>query len=348
MMKAWVIESYDKGFSGLVQKEIPIPEPNDNQVLLKISSVSLNYRDSIILLGIYEPRYKVGLIPASDCCGRIEKIGKNVKNFKINDRVLTQFCSHWQFRDEKKQEDQYFLGGPIDGGLAEYMVVDEISIVNAPNFYNDNEACTLPVSALTPWYSLVSIGNLKKEDWVLIEGTGNVSLYAIQISNSLGAKTIVLTSSQEKEEKVKQLGATHVINYRKYPDWQNNVMELTNGKGVDHVVDVVGGDYFNKAIRVSKPQGHIYSIGFLKNSKVDLNIYDLIYKRINIHGISVAPREDFIQMINRMKNLNIKPLIDTVYNFNDSINAFKHVNKGSFGKIVIEVNNQLKGSIPLN
>ncbi|KAM9993339.1 hypothetical protein ACTFIZ_011301 [Dictyostelium cf. discoideum] len=348
MMKAWVIESYENGFSGLKQKEISIPEPKENQVLLKISSISLNYRDSIILLGEYEPRYKIGLIPGSDCCGYITKIGKNVKNFKVNDRVLTHFCSHWQFRDEKKQEDQYFLGGPIDGGLAEYMVVDEISIVNAPINYNDNEACTLPVSALTPWYSLISIGNLKKDDWVLIEGTGNVSLYAIQISHSLGAKTIVLTSSKEKEEKVLKLGATHVINYKNSPQWERNIMELTNGQGVDHVVDVVGGDYFNKAIQVSRPQGHIYSIGFLKNPKVDINIYDLIYKRINIHGISVAPRQDFIEMINKMNHLKIKPIIDTVYNFNDAINAFKHVNEGSFGKIVIEINNQLKSSNPLN
>ncbi|KAN0028655.1 hypothetical protein ACTFIV_010502 [Dictyostelium citrinum] len=340
MMKAWRIHSFD-GTYGMKMDEVPVPHIQDDQVLVRVMAVSLNYRDKAILDGTYSIKFDKGLIPVSDTCGIIEKVGKNVKKFKIGDRVVNNFFSRWMEGEAKSNEDDFCYGGPLNGGLAKYIVMNENSCLIPPKQYSDEESSTLPIAACTAWYSLMNAGGCKlnQKDTVLIQGTGSVSLFALQIAHAFGAKTIVLTSNQEKKERLLKMGATHVINYKTNNDWEKEVMKITNDKGVNHVLDVVGGDYINKSLLCCHPYAHIYMIGFLKDPMVKFNIFDAHFKRINLHGIGVAPKDSFEEMINQFSNnLIFKPVIDTIYEFDDSIKAFQHLSRGAFGKIVIKIN----------
>ncbi|KAM9968475.1 hypothetical protein ACTFIW_002913 [Dictyostelium discoideum] len=342
MMKAWRIHSFD-GTYGMKMDEIAVPHINDDQVLVKVSAVSLNYRDKAIMDGTYGIKFEKGLIPVSDTCGIIEKVGKNVKKFKVGDRVVNHFLSHWMEGEAKNNEEQFCYGGPLNGGLAKYIILDENSCLIPPKHYTDEECSTLPIAACTAWYSLMNVGGieskLKPNQTVLIQGTGGVSLFALQISHSIGAKTIILTSNEEKKERLLKMGATHVINYKTNNEWEKEVMKLTNDQGVNHVLDVVGGDYINRSIRCSHTHGHIYMIGFLKEQNAKINLLDALFKRINLHGIGVSPKDSFQELINQLStNFIFKPVIDTIYDFDDSIKAFQHLSRGSFGKIVIKLN----------
>ncbi|KAM9997634.1 hypothetical protein ACTFIY_007273 [Dictyostelium cf. discoideum] len=315
MMKAWRIHSFD-GTYGMKMDEISVPHINDDQVLVKVSAVSLNYRDKAIMDGTYGIKFEKGLIPVSDTCGIIEKVGKNVNKFKVGDRVVNHFLSHWMEGEAKNNEEQ-FSCGPLNGGLAKYIILDENSCLIPPKHYTDEECSTLPIAACT----------------------GGVSLFALQISHSIGAKTIILTSNEEKKERLLKMGATHVINYKTNNEWEKEVLKLTNDQGVNHVLDVVGGEYINKSIFCSHTHGHIYMIGFLKESNAKINLFDALFKRINLHGIGVSPKDSFQEMINQLStNFIFKPVIDTIYDFDDSIKAFQHLSRSSFGKIVIKLN----------
>ncbi|KAN0030877.1 hypothetical protein ACTA71_009522 [Dictyostelium dimigraforme] len=340
MMKAWRIHSFD-GTYGMKMDEVPVPHIDDNEVLVKVSAVSLNYRDKSIMEGTYGIKFDKGLIPVSDTCGIIEKVGNNVKKFKVGDRVVNQFLSHWIEGNAKGNEEEFGYGGPLNGGLAKYMVLNENSCLIPPKQYTDEECSTLPIAALTAWYSLMNVGNskLKSGDTVLIQGIGGVSLFALQIAHGIGAKTIVLTSNEEKKDRLLKMGATFVINYKTNNEWEKEVMKITNNEGVNHVLDVVGGEYIGKSILCCQPHANIYMIGFLKDPMIKFNVFDALFKRINLHGIAVAPKDSFQEMINQFSsNLIFKPIIDTIYNFDDSIKAFQHLSRGSFGKIVIKLN----------
>lgn len=201
----------------------------------------------------------------------------------------------------------------------------------------DEEASTLPIAALTVWFSLVEYGKIKAGDTVLILGTGGVSIYAIQIASALGARVIVTTSSDEKDERVRALGAKEVINYVKTPDWEEEVLKLTDGKGAQHILEVVGGDSINRSIDALALQGTIYVIGFLKSMMAEVNLFSLLAKQARIQGIYVGHRKAFDEMNKAFNELNIKPVIETVYPFSDAIQAYEHLGRGAFGKIVIKV-----------
>jgi NADPH:quinone reductase-like Zn-dependent oxidoreductase len=335
-MKAWQLQAF--GLENLKLEIINIPEPGPNEVLIKVGAVSLNFRDKAIVDGFYEPEMiPKPLIPVSDTAGTIVKIGDKVSRFKVGDRVTSHFYSMWIDGEPAHNEPDYCFGAPLPGGLAEYMIMHEESAVAAPDTLSDEEAATLPIAALTAWYSLVTYGNLKAGETVVIQGTGGVSVFGIQIAHALGARVIATTSSDLKGMQARALGADEIINYVKTPDWAAEVLKLTGGKGADQLLEVVGGNGLNDSVRATKVAGRISVIGFLAGQTTNLNLMQVLFRQTNIQGIAVGSRTAFEQMNKAFDQYKIKPVIDIAYPFEKAIEAYKHLAQGAFGKIVIKV-----------
>lgn len=335
-MKAW--QRQGMGLDKILKTELPIPTPKRDEILIKVKAVSLNYRDKAIVDGIYLPELMIKpFVPVSDASGEIVAIGKDVTKFKVGDRVVSHLYSEWIDGKANQDYGPSAVGGPNDGGLAEYMILKEKATVYAPSNLSDEEASTLPIAALTNWFALVEYGKIKAGDTVVVLGTGGVSIYAIQIASALGARVIVTTSSDEKGSIAKQLGAHEVINYKKTPEWDKEVLRLTNGLGAEHILEVVGGSSINQSINAASLQGNIYIIGFLESMYAEVNLFNLLAKQVKIQGIYVGHKNAFDNMIKAFNQLNIKPVIDTVYPFDKAIEAYEHLNKGAFGKIVIKI-----------
>jgi NADPH:quinone reductase-like Zn-dependent oxidoreductase len=335
-MKAWLL--HDFGLDNLQQGEVQTPTPQVGELLVKVGAVSLNFRDKAIVDGIYEPHsVPKPLIPVSDAAGTVVAVGSHVSRFAVGDRVNSHLYSRWIDGAPACDEPDYCFGSPLPGGLAEYMIIHEDSAVRAPDNMTDEEAATLPIAALTAWYSLVDYGQLEPGQTVLVQGSGGVSIFAAQIATALGAKVIVTSSRDDNLEAVKRLGAVAGINYRTTPDWAAEVLRLTAGKGVDLLLDVAGGDGLNQSIAATKAAGRIAQIGFLTGQTTVLNLMPMIFRQTTIRGIAVAPRSAFDRMNAFLNEHQIRPVIDHVYSFDQARQAYEHLARGAFGKVVIKV-----------
>ncbi|WP_181296099.1 NAD(P)-dependent alcohol dehydrogenase [Pseudomonas sp. Q2-TVG4-2] len=335
-MKAWLLKDF--GLDNLQLDDVPTPQPRAGELLVKVGAVSLNFRDKAIVDGIYEPHLvPKPLIPVSDAAGTVVAVGDGVTRFKIGDRVNSHLYSRWLDGEPGPNEPAYCFGSPLPGGLAEYMIIHEDSAVGAPDNMSDEEAATLPIAALTAWYSLVDFGQIQPGQTVLVQGTGGVSIFAVQIATALGAKVIATSSSDENLQIVKGLGAVAGINYRTSPDWHEDVLKLTGGKGVDLLLDVAGGEGINQSVAATKAAGRIAQIGFMAGQSVQLNLMPLIFRQTTIRGIAVAPRSSFDRMNVFLNAHNIRPVIAQVYPFEKAHEAYEHLAKGAFGKLVIKI-----------
>lgn len=335
-MKAWLLKDF--GLKNLHLEEVPTPVLQAGELLVKVGAVSLNFRDKAIVDGFYEPHMvPKPLIPVSDAAGSVVAVGQGVSRFNIGDRVNSTLYSRWIDGPPGPNEPDYCFGSPLPGGLAEYMIIHEESAVKAPDMMSDEEASTLPIAALTAWYSLMDVGNLQSGQTVLVQGTGGVSIFAAQIAVAHGARVIATSSSDENLVKVKALGVSDGINYKTHPNWEQKVLELTDGKGVDITIDVAGGNGLNQSILATKAAGIITQVGFLTGQTSALNLMPLIFRQTTIRGIAVAPRSSFERMNPFLDKHQIKPVIDQVYAFEDAVQAYEHLSKGAFGKIVIKI-----------
>lgn len=335
-MKAWHLQNF--GLQNLKLVDVLTPKPGPNDLLVHVSAVSLNFRDKAIVDGIYEPdMIPKPLIPVSDAAGVVVDAGPNVTRFKSGDRVTSHLYSKWLDGLPGPDEPKSCFGAPLPGGLAEYMIIHEDSAVRAPANMTDEEASTLPIAALTAWFALVEYGKLKAGDTVLVQGTGGVSIFGVQIAAALGARVIATSSSDEKLERVKALGATDGINYAKRKDWHKAALELTDGLGVDQLLEVVGGDGINDSVKATRVGGHIPVIGFLGGQTAALNLMPVIFRQTKIQGIAVGHRRAFEEMNVALEKSGVKPVIDKVYAFDQTVVAYEHLAKGAFGKIVIKV-----------
>ncbi|RNF39787.1 zinc-dependent alcohol dehydrogenase family protein [Planococcus salinus] len=336
-MKAW--QKQDFQLENLKLVEVPTPEPKDNEILIKVNAVSLNYRDKDIMDGNYRrDLMERSFIPVSDAAGVIVRKGAEVTRFKEGDRVISHVYTKWIDGKPAADDVLYSLGGVLDGGLAEYMVLDEEAAVMAPDNLSDEEASTLPIAALTAWFSLVEEGKLTSSDTVLVHGTGGVSLFGVQLATALGARVFATTSSWKKAEKVKLLGASDVINYKELPEWNEELARVTDGNGVNYILEVVGGTNINRSINALALQGQIFIIGFLESKTAEVDLFSLLSKQAHLQGMRVGHRKAFESMIEVFEKYDIKPVIDTVYSFDQAIEAYEHLSRGAFGKIVIKVN----------
>lgn len=335
-MKAWLLKDF--GLHNLERGEVPTPTPKDGELLVKVGAVSLNYRDKAIIDGIYEPhRVPKPLIPVSDAVGTIVAVGPNVSRFAVGERVNSTLYSRWLDGAPGPNEPDYCLGMPLPGGLAEYMIIHEESAVRAPAMMSDDEASTLPIAALTAWYSLMDVGRLQAGQSVLVQGTGGVSIFAAQIAAAHGARVIATSSSDANLAKVRALGASAGINYRTHPDWASKVLELTEGRGVDITIDVAGGNGLNQSVAATRVAGVVAQVGFLTGQTTALDLMPLIFRQTTIRGIAVAPRASFERMNPFLDKHRIRPVIDRVYAFDEAVQAFEHLARGPFGKVVIKI-----------
>ncbi len=334
-MKAYQVQT-DEGIDAIKKVDIPVPEIAVDEVLVEMKACSLNYRDTLIPLGGYPRNETRPVIPLSDGAGVVVDIGKSVKDIKVGDRVTGNFFQDWVKGPVGEKGLCSALGGGIDGTLAEYFVLKEHGTIPIPDDMSFEAASTLPCAAVTAWHALVSLGNTKAGDTILLLGTGGVSIFGLQFAKALGANVIITSSSDEKLARAKKMGADHLINYKDNPDWEQPVLEITGGNGVDNVLEVGGAGTFEKSIASAKVYGIISLIGILSgfdgpafNLSVALNL-------LKINGIYVGSVEMFKEMNTFISKHNIQPVVDIVYEFDDALKAYQHlVDAKHFGKVVI-------------
>jgi len=334
-MKAWELRGF--GIENLKLAEMPEPKPATNEVLIRMNAVSLNYRDKLVVEGLYNRNMQFPMVQVADGVGEIVELGKDVTRFRIGDRVMTNYATQWIDGEPRGDEYMHTLGNTISGALAEYIVLDEESLVSVPYYLTDEEASTLPCAALTAWYALVEKGRLRADQTVLIQGTGGVSIFGLQIASSLGARTIVTSSSDDRLARATSLGANYGINYVRTPDWETTVLTLTEQKGVDHILEVVGGKSVIQSIAAIKPGGHIAIIGLLDGFTSDLPLFPILGKQSVLRGYSVGSRRAFGDMSQAFAKWGVRPVIDKVYPFGEALAAYDHLYRGAFGKIVISI-----------
>ncbi len=335
-MKAYEIEQL--GIDNLRMVERETPRPSDGQVLVKMHAASLNYRDVMVVSGTYNPRMKLPAIPFSDGTGEIVEVGEGVSKWSVGDRVCSTVIAGWIDGETSAETAKTAIGaGGYEGVLSEYRVFGENSIVSVPEHLSFEEAATLPCAAVTAWNALVVSGNIKAGDTVLTLGTGGVSIFAIQIAKAFGAKAIATSSSDEKLAKVRALGADKTINYRTREDWDKAVLELTDGRGVDHVVEVGGTGTLAKSVKAVRVGGHIALIGALDMAG-EFNPIPVFMKAVRVQGIFVGSRAMFEDLNSFIVKENIKPVIDRTFGFDEAKDALRYMESGShFGKIVVKI-----------
>jgi 2-desacetyl-2-hydroxyethyl bacteriochlorophyllide A dehydrogenase len=333
-MKAFEIQEFGIDKLALVEREKPQPEPEE--VLVRIHAASLNYRDLRMVQGTYNPKLKTPLVPFSDGAGEVVAVGEAVTRFKVGDRVCPIFMQGWIDGEVDFAKARTALGGDRDGVLREYAAFSEQGLVAVPDHLSYEEAATLPCAAVTAWHALAGSGNLKAGETVLTLGTGGVSIFAVQFAKALGANVISTSSSNEKLERVKNLGADHTINYKEQEDWDNAVKEITEKRGVDHVVEVGGPGTLQRSINAVKMGGHIAFIGVVAGMG-DVNLMQIFMKTIKLQGIFVGSRQMFEEMNAFIAEHKLKPVIDKVFAFDEAREALKYMESGAhFGKIVVK------------
>ncbi len=334
-MKAFEIQN-KFGLDSLTLTERPDPKPGYGQVLIKLRAVSLNYRDLMVVKGLYNPKLPLPLIPFSDGVGEVVAVGSGVTRVNIGDRVAGIFFQKWLAGELTAEKAESALGGAIAGMLAEYVVLHEDGVVRVPEHLTDEEAASLPCAAVTAWNALFTSGGLKAGDTVLIQGTGGVSIFALQFALLAGARVIATSSSDEKLERVLQLGASDGINYKQTPDWSKKVRELTAGDGVDYVVEVGGAGTLSESLRAVRYGGQISLIGVLTGGSAEINTASILMKNVKVQGIYVGSREMFEAMNCAIALHKLHPVCDRVFPFHEAPEALKYMETGShFGKICI-------------
>lgn len=335
-MKAYSLKAF--GLDQLALGDQPEPTPGPRQVLLKMRAASLNYRDLLMVKGQYNPKQPLPLVPLSDGVGEVVALGEGVERVAEGDRVCPIFAQGWLSGEPTKAKIRTTLGGPLHGTLTEYMVVDAESVVRVPKHLTDAEAASLPCAAVTAWSALVTLSGVKPGDVVLTQGTGGVSIFAVQVAKMLGARVIATSSSPAKLERVLELGASDGINYVKTPDWGKAAKGLTGGDGVDHVIEVGGGKTLEQSLRAVRPGGTISIIGVLSGIATDLNLLPILMQNIRLQGVLVGHRESFEALSRAITVSQLRPVIDRVFPYSEALAALRHLESGAhFGKICIQI-----------
>lgn len=314
-----------------------VAAPAAQQVLIRIGAVSLNYRD---LLTLQDPSSnRDGLIPLSDGAGTVLAVGAGVTRWRIGDRVSVNFFPTWHGGTFSPAALSHALGGgQTDGMLSDHVLADAASLVAIPEHLSLAEAATLPCAAVTAWHALFERGPLQPGETVLVQGTGGVALFGLQLASAMGAKVIVTSSSDAKLDRARALGAWKTINYRSQPAWDAAVLDLTNGCGVDHILELGGPDTYKRSIAAIAAGGRIAQIGVLTGFASQPNLLPLQFKNASIHGICVGSVQHFERLNQFLSKHHIHPVVDKTFGFDDSAAAYAHLKAAAhFGKVVIDL-----------
>ncbi|MDH3627722.1 MAG: NAD(P)-dependent alcohol dehydrogenase [Acidobacteriota bacterium] len=311
------------------------------EVRVALRRASLNYRDLLMVRGQYNPRQPLPLIPCSDGVGEIVEIGRDVQLHKNGDRVMTLFAQGWIDGDPTPERVGRTLGGPLDGTLCQSIVLPEHGVVKTPDYLTDDEAATLPCAALTAWSALTGSDPSVNGRTIVVEGTGGVSLFALQLGVHLGARVWVTSSSDAKLERAREFGASYTVNYREQPDWSKFVKETTDGRGVDQVIEVGGAETLPQALRSVRMGGTISLIGNLTGLVTELNLAPILMRQVRVQGIFVGHRAQFVAMNRTLEEAQLRPVVDRTFSLNDCVAAFEHMAAGRhFGKITVDLSDK--------
>ncbi|KAF9239433.1 hypothetical protein BU15DRAFT_74589 [Melanogaster broomeanus] len=329
--------THGDGYVNLKFQEAPLPKPRASEVTIKVHAVSLQYRDLLVSKSSY-PDQQSNIVPGSDAAGEIVQVGEDVKGWRVGDRVSPNFALDHIHGDLTEEIKFTGLGGHIDGVLREYVNVPAHSLVKIPGHLTYEEAATLPCAALTAYNALLGPVPLKGGDYVLVLGTGGVSMFGAQFALASGADVIITSSSDEKLQVAKKLGVKHLINYKKNPNWQDEVLNITGGRGVDHVLEVGGPNTILKSVRAVRYSGQIHIIGFVSGGNTGIPVDFAIWKAVTFRGILVGSVKQFEDMNRLIVARQIHPVIDKIFPFEQAKEAYKHLeSQKHVGKVVIQV-----------
>jgi NADPH:quinone reductase-like Zn-dependent oxidoreductase len=333
-MKTYRLHEFS-GVGGLRLEELPDPVAGAGQVLVRMRAFSLNFRDLMMCKGVYNPKARLPCTLGSDGAGEVVATGPGVTRFKPGERVVASFMPGWVEGPPDEEKARSALGGGGEGLLAELVVLPEQGLLPVPAHLNFEEAATLPCAAVTAWNALVESGGLKPGDSVLVQGTGGVSLFALQFAHMAGARVIVTSKSDEKLKRAVELGASDGINYITTPDWDKRVRELTGGKGVDMIVEVGGAGTLPNSLKAVRLGGYIALIGVLSGGG-DVNPVPILMKNVRVQGIFVGSRKMFESMNRAIGLASLHPVVDRVFGFDQAKEALKYMESGAhFGKVVV-------------
>ena len=327
------------GLDAIQVVEAPDPSPGPGEVLVRMRAVSLNYRDLLMVGGIYgRGSGQAGAItPFSDGCGVVEATGPGVSRVKVGDRVSTLFFQNWISGPPTQEKLSSALGFPIPGAGRELAVFSQEGVSKVPDFLSDQQVSTLPCAALTAWRALFEDSRLQPGDTVVLQGTGGVSIFGLQFAHAAGYRTIITSSSDEKLERAKALGADHAINYRQTPEWGRAVRDATDGRGGDFILEVGGGGTIEQSMRAVRIGGHIAVVGVVAGPGAGFNPASLIGNSAKLQGVSVGSRDMFEAMCEAIALKGIQPVVDKVFPWTEAKAAFTAMQGGEhFGKIVLE------------
>ncbi len=333
-MRRFVLTEFS--LNGLRAEDGPTPQPGPGELLLDVRAISLNYRDLLVIRGQYNPKLKLPAVPISDGAGVVAAVGPGVTDRRVGDRVVSHFISGWLDGPFRGDYPASTLGLPGPGLAAEQVVLPAHAVLPIPSGYDFAQAATLPIAALTAWSALVSLGRVQAGHSVLTLGTGGVSIFALQLSKALGARVFITSSSDEKLERARQLGADEVINYRTNPGWDRVVLERTGGVGVDRTVENAGAATLNQSIRATRAGGIVAFLGALTGLEATVNLAAILMKRIHLAGVMVDSRAAFVEMNRFLAESRLQPVIDRRFEFAQLPEALRALEGAShFGKIVL-------------
>ncbi len=336
-MRVFQIEG-DWGMDHLKLSTRPKPQAGPGQVVVQMKASSLNYRDLVVPnRGYGSHTGNLPLIPVSDGMGVVSEIGPGVRRVAVGDRVCPTYFQRWVSGEPDLERLTQSLGGPIDGTMTEYMCLSEEGVSKVPAHLSDIEAATLPCAALTAWSALVTSSNTRPGDRVLVQGCGGVALFAVAFAKLLGAHVTVISSSNERLERVKQLGADAAINYRTTPEWAKATRDITGGRGYDLILELGGEKTLPQSLRCIRPGGTVAMIGILSGSAMATSLGLIITRQVRLQGVTVGHRDGFEAMLRAIDQHQLKPVVDRVFAFEELKEAMAYLQSGvQFGKVCLK------------
>ncbi|WP_083893441.1 zinc-dependent alcohol dehydrogenase family protein [Herbaspirillum sp. B65] len=333
-MRRWRLHQFGK--QHLQLETLPIEQPAPGQILVRVRAVALNYRDKMnIDSGSGGPQVQLPFTPASDMAGEVVAVGAGVRRFAPGARVISTFWGGWL--DGHWPPQALALGAPGPGMLAQYVLLDEDWAVAAPLTLSDAQASTLPCAGLTAWTALIEHGQLRAGQTVVLQGTGGVALFGLQLAAAHGARTIVISGDAGKLERALAMGATHGILRSLHPQWQHQVREMTQGRGADHVLELVGGENVERSLQALTQGGRLSLIGLLGDMRLQASSIPLLLGRQSIQGIGVGHRRALEDLVRAVDQLGLVPMVEQEYGFAELPEALAHLERGAFGKVVVRV-----------
>jgi NADPH:quinone reductase-like Zn-dependent oxidoreductase len=343
-MRAW--ELRDFGWENLVLTERPVPEPGPGQVLVRVGGAALNSRDLQILHDQYYPDQRFPIVLGSDGAGDVVAVGEGVERPAVGDRVAGAFAQGWISGERTWERWLTHLGGQLDGVFADYVVFEADAAIPVPPYLSDAEAAAATSAAATAWRALIEVGHVRPGDTVLVQGTGGVALFALQFAQLAGARVIVTSSSDEKLARTRGLGAWAGVNYRTHPEWHEEVLRLTDGVGVDHVVETAGD--LARAVGCLRMGGLISMLGYVGQLRLAPGevadwtlmtpIIPLLIRQARLQALSCAPAQSFAELFRAMEAVQLRPVVDRTFPFEELPAALRHLQAGRHvGKVGLEV-----------